>query len=351
MSCMVSGPRGRRVLGPQGPARRSAGRDRGDARTLGRGLESRGPGGLHGRLRQRLDDELRVRGPRPVRLAGAVRPLPSGLLHPGAVARFLALRGGAGAATDDRSRLLHGTVQADAGRRGHGKRPVHLDPPEAGRSVADHSRSHVGGSQVSGGPAVVVLLLLCAACKPPGEGMIALEGATLVDGSGRDPVKDALLLVKNGHIEAVARVNEVPVPRGAERISLVGKTIIPGLIDAHAHVERWATARYVAWGVTTVRDLHSDNDSAFVFKNDLNLGSVLGPRMFTAGGVIDGAPPPHPNAPAGRSGAGGREAGGQRAPPRARRGKKYTKNTPGPLRPPLGEAAGRRRPPPAPLLR
>src|SRR3989475_6864960 len=52
-------------------------------------------------------------------------------LHPGAVPRFLALRGGAGAATDDRSRLLHGTVQADAGRRGHGERPVHLDPPEA----------------------------------------------------------------------------------------------------------------------------------------------------------------------------------------------------------------------------
>src|SRR2546426_496195 len=288
---MVSGPRGRRVLGPEGPARRSAGRDRGDARALGRRLESRGPGGLHGRLRQGLDDDLRVRGPRPVRLAGAVRPLPSGLLHPGAVPRFLALRGCAGAATDDRSRLVHGTVQADAGRRGHGERPVHLDPPEAGRSVADHPRSHVGGSQVSGGPAVVVVLLLCAACKPPGEGMIALEGATLVDGSGRDPVKDALLLVKNGHIEAVARVNEVPVPRGAERISLVGKTIIPGLIDAHAHVERWATARYVAWGVTTVRDLHSDNDSAFVLKNDLNLGSVLGPRMFTAGGEV-GPPPP-----------------------------------------------------------
>src|SRR3989449_458146 len=339
MSCMVSGPRGRRVLGPQGPARRSAGRDRGDARTLGRGLESRGPGGVHGRLRQRLDDELRVRGPRPVRLAGAVRPLPSGLLHPGAVARFLALRGGAGAATDDRSRLLHGTVQADAGRRGHGERPVHLDPPEAGRSVADHPRSHVGGSQVSGGPAVVVVLLLCAACKPPGEGMIALEGATLVDGSGRDPVKDALLLVKNGHIEAVARVNEVPVPRGAERISLVGKTIIPGLIDAHAHVERWATARYVAWGVTTVRDLHSDNDSAFVLKNDLNLGSVLGPRMFTAGAMIDGAPPTYANATAARTGAEVRKAVDQRAIAGADWVKLYTKITPELLRPLMDEAA------------
>src|SRR2546428_14165462 len=96
--------------------------------------------------------------------------MPSWLLPPGAVPLFLALRGGAGAATDDRSRLLHGTVQADAGRRGHGERPVHLDPPEAGRSVADHSRSHVGGSQVSGGSADVLLLLLSSADKTPVRG-------------------------------------------------------------------------------------------------------------------------------------------------------------------------------------
>src|SRR3989454_8515514 len=51
---------------------------------------------------------------------------------------------------------------------------------------------------------------------------------------------DALIIVKNGHIETVARVSEARVPRGAQEISLVGKTIIPGLIDAHAHVERWA---------------------------------------------------------------------------------------------------------------
>src|SRR5256886_12841895 len=212
---MVSGPRGRRVLGPEGPARRSAGRDRGDARALGRGLESRGPGGLHGRLRQGLDDELRVRGPRPLRLAGAVRPLPSGLLHPGAVPRFIALGGCAGAATDDRSRLVHGTVQADAGRRGHGERPVHVDPPEAGRSVADHPRSHVGGSQVSGGPAVVGVLLLWAACKPPREGASALEGGTLVDGSGPGPVKAAPPPVTNRYNAAPRRPNGVSAPRGS----------------------------------------------------------------------------------------------------------------------------------------
>jgi len=67
-------------------------------------------------------------------------------------------------------------------------------------------------------------VFLVAACRPAGDGVIALAGATLIDGSGREPVKDALILVKGGHIEAVARVNEINVPRGAREISLIGKT-------------------------------------------------------------------------------------------------------------------------------
>src|SRR5438132_3797919 len=59
--------------------------------------------------------------------------------------------------------------------------------------------------------------LALAGCKGSGDGVIALEGATLIDGSGRAPVTDAVILVKDGHIQAVAQVNEIPVPRGALR--------------------------------------------------------------------------------------------------------------------------------------
>lgn len=140
------------------------------------------------------------------------------------------------------------------------------------------------------------LVLLLAACTPPGKDVIALEGATLIDGSGGHPVRDALILIRDGHIQTVARVNEVPVPRGATVMNLVGKTIIPGLIDAHAHVERWAGARYIAWGVTTVRDFSDNLDSAIAFKTDFNLGAMLGPRVFSSGGMIDGVPPTYPGA-------------------------------------------------------
>ena len=142
------------------------------------------------------------------------------------------------------------------------------------------------------------LLVLCclAACTPGGESVIALEGGTLMDGAGGAPLRESLILIKDGHIQAVGRGDEISVPRGAEHVNVAGKTIIPGLIDAHARVERWAAARYLAWGVTTVRDLGGGGDSVFALKNDLNLGTLTGPRMFTSGPMIDGVPPDNPRA-------------------------------------------------------
>src|SRR5207249_4491414 len=88
----------------------------------------------------------------------------------------------------------------------------------------DSLTSYVSGSEVTHRASRIphpglLLMFALAGCKGSGEGVIALEGATLIDGSGRAPVTDAVILVKNGHIQAVARVNEVPVPRGALRLS------------------------------------------------------------------------------------------------------------------------------------
>jgi imidazolonepropionase-like amidohydrolase len=188
------------------------------------------------------------------------------------------------------------------------------------------------------------LLLCCVAalvpaCTSPGKGMIALEGATLIDGSGGPPKTDALILVKDGIIKAVARVNEIKVPRGAEEINLIGKTIIPGLIDAHARVERWALPRYLAWGVTTVRDLHSPDDSGYAVKKDVDLGSVIGPRMFTAGPAIDGMAATLPGASAVAGDEEARQAVDQRALAGADLVSVYTKITPELLRPIVDEAS------------
>lgn len=187
--------------------------------------------------------------------------------------------------------------------------------------------------------AVALCVLFAIGCKPSGDGVIALEGATLLDGSGGEPVKDALILIKGGHIQTVARVNEVEVPRGAQVMNVIGKTVIPGLIDAHAHVERWAGERYLAWGVTTVRDLGaSSTDSSLALKNDFNLGSMLGPRAFTSGAMIDGVPPTYPTATGVRTSTDVRKAVDQRAVAGADYVKIYTKFTADLLKPLMDEA-------------
>lgn len=186
----------------------------------------------------------------------------------------------------------------------------------------------------------LLLLFLAASCSRFGskDHVIALEGATLIDGGGGEPKPDAVIIIRNGHIEAIARMNEIPIPRNAERISLVGKTVIPGLIDAHAHVERWAVPRYLAWGVTSVRDLHGGSDSVLALRNEMNLGSILGPRMFSAGAMIDGVPPTYPNATGVATADQARRAVDQRAIAGADYLKIYTKMTPALLRPLIDEA-------------
>lgn len=200
---------------------------------------------------------------------------------------------------------------------------------------------------IDGRLAVMAALLIagCSKLKPGGaDSVIALEGATLIDGAGGEPKRDAIIIIRDGHVETVALVNQIEVPKGAERINLAGKTIIPGLIDAHAHVERWAAGRYVAWGVTTVRDLHGATDDVIGLKNVFNLGSALGPRMFVAGAMIDGTPTTYPNATGVGTGDQARRAVDQHAVAGVDYLKIYTKITPTVLRPLLDEAAKLRLP-------
>ena len=191
---------------------------------------------------------------------------------------------------------------------------------------------------------VSVLLVLVGCSRFKSSDVLALEGATVIDGTGGDPKQDALIIIRNGRIDAVARVNEIPIPRNAERINLVGKTIIPGLVDSHAHVERWAVGRYLVWGVTTVRDLHSQTDSALALRNELKLGSIFGPRMFVAGAMIDGAPPTYPGASGVATADEARRAVDQRAVAGVDYLKIYTKITPALLTPLLDEAGKLRLP-------
>jgi imidazolonepropionase-like amidohydrolase len=89
------------------------------------------------------------------------------------------------------------------------------------------------------------------------------------------------------------------LPNKTREVDLSGRWIIPGLIDSHAHLSpaaAWAPARYLAWGVTAVRDVHGNLDSVLALRKRLNGSAPGGPRVYAAGAMIDGIPPTYPDA-------------------------------------------------------
>lgn len=148
------------------------------------------------------------------------------------------------------------------------------------------------------GAAVAVVGVL--GCRP-GDGKVAYVGATVWDGTGSPPIPGAVLLIDSDTIEVIGRESEMRVPRGAEIRRIDGKFVIPGLIDAHAHLERWMLNAFLAHGVTAVRDAGGDPDSIFTLRDEIALGTTLGPRVFAAGAGIDGTPPTFPTSEGVRS--------------------------------------------------
>src|SRR4030095_6031152 len=64
---------------------------------------------------------------------------------------------------------------------------------------------------------------------------LVIEGATLIDGTGRAAVADSVVVIQDGRFQAVGKRGEVNIPQGAEVIDAKGKSILPGLIDGHCH--------------------------------------------------------------------------------------------------------------------
>jgi imidazolonepropionase-like amidohydrolase len=115
----------------------------------------------------------------------------------------------------------------------------------------------------------------------------AFTGLTLIDGTDRPPVANAIIVVQDGRVVGAGPAASVTVPANAERISLAGKTVIPGLINAHGHVN---TARdlltYAAYGVTTVFSLGGEPPEVFVARELQNTPALQRARVFVAGPVL-----------------------------------------------------------------
>jgi len=121
----------------------------------------------------------------------------------------------------------------------------------------------------------------------------AFTGARLFDGTDRAPIDNATIVVQNGRIVAAGPSASVTIPAGADRVSLSGKTVIPGLINAHGHVNNTARdlGTYAAYGVTTVYSLGDEKPDAFAARDAQNTPSLNHSRVFVAGPVLNPTSP------------------------------------------------------------
>lgn len=136
--------------------------------------------------------------------------------------------------------------------------------------------------------------------------MIAIRGATLIDGTGGSPISCAVILIEGERIGVIGKCGAVPIPKNAKIIDVRGKFVLPGLIDCHCHLEdvglgdlgelpeEWARpdklrelilddARLdLAGGFTTIRDVGS-TPLVFQVRKEIDSGNFPGPRVLAAG--------------------------------------------------------------------
>ncbi len=143
------------------------------------------------------------------------------------------------------------------------------------------------------GKAVRASMARLAALVPaaPAPAAIALIGGTLIDGSGADPIPDAVVVLRRDRIVAAGPSSSVVIPRDATRIEVAGKYLVPGLWDMHAHYSQvdWGPA-YLGAGVTAVRDVGNEFEFIKAVRSAISSGRGLGPRILVAG-FIDGDSP------------------------------------------------------------
>ena len=131
------------------------------------------------------------------------------------------------------------------------------------------------------------------------QGAIAFTNARIITMKGNEVIENGTVVVESNLIKAVGRAGEVTIPAGAKVIDASGKTIMPGMIDAHAHgghfrtgitpQKHWPYYANLAYGVTTMHDPSANSEMVFAQSELVRTGQMVGPRVFSTGTIIYGA--------------------------------------------------------------
>ena len=128
--------------------------------------------------------------------------------------------------------------------------------------------------------------------KDKPSGVIALRGARLITMRGEEVIASGDIVVTDNRITAIGASGEVDIPANADVRDMSGKTILPGLVDIHAHtwvawgVHRSQVSQFLAqlaYGVTTQRDPQTSSEDIVAYSDLMEIGELIGPRLFSTG--------------------------------------------------------------------
>lgn len=131
------------------------------------------------------------------------------------------------------------------------------------------------------------------------SGTTAFTNAHIITMNDGEVIENGTVIIRENRIEEVGNVDEVNIPSDAEVIDVEGKTLMPGLIDVHAHIgnfreglspqQQWEYFANLGYGVTTAHDPSANTEMIFSHSEAIKAGNMVGPRLFSTGRILYGA--------------------------------------------------------------
>jgi len=124
------------------------------------------------------------------------------------------------------------------------------------------------------------------------SGTVVLRRARVITMRGDEVIDNGDIVITDNRITAVGQRGQVRIPAGARQIDLRGKTIMPGLVDIHAHIwpawgihktQVWEYLANLAYGVTTTRDPQTATTDILSYRDMVEAGRMIGPRVYGTG--------------------------------------------------------------------
>ena len=140
---------------------------------------------------------------------------------------------------------------------------------------------------ISGFALLMTLALYCQAGlsqQNPGNRPLVLKGATVIDGLGKSPVRDAVIVIEGDRIKSFGGKG-TPYPADGSVVDVSGKFVIPGLVDSHVHFRPWLGELFLNYGVTTVM-VPGNPDYTIEQREASYQSNARTPRIFSTAGRL-----------------------------------------------------------------